>query len=374
MTRLSNTAAAGLGIVLACCVSAATVAAAPSHVTTTGKVAESIGGARYEQLAAKSASLLEGKNMGGLTAHLQQLKTDPGLSEPAREKLLRETLLGLATIGPTPPLRAAVGSLTGYQVRTWLVMEEHGHPQPYPAYDVAAAAKFVERRWQETAAREMAATALDQGDLAAIDAYLGGTEAARRGIEEAFSAAGPARLAAFSGELADRLASGQPVAGLAVTAALASGDARLWQTVVRDAPPEAATRAVVEFDPSAWGSQATALLAGATLREETASAAMLRLAPFAGSEPAARRLLFDALGGPRGASAAAALARSADAGIIDQLAAVLDQAGDPLARRRALLALRLARDGRADDHLAAFARRPDAPAELVAEVPSWLRD
>ena len=374
MTRLPKTAVASLRIVLACCISAAAVAASPPLVTTTGKLVESSGGARYEQMANKSASLLEGQDRSGLTTHLQQLKTDPGLSEPAREKLLRETVLGLAAIEPTPQLKAAVGSLSGYQIETWLLTREHGHPEPYPAYDVAAAARFVERRWQETAARKTAAAALEQGDIVAIDAYIGGSEAVRRGFEEAFSAAGPARLAAFSEVLADRLESGQPVAGLAVAAALASQDGRLWQTVVREAPPKAATRAVAEFDPAVWGGQAVALLAGATLRDETASAAMLRLAPLAGSDPAARHLLFDAIGGPHGTSAAAALARGADARIVDQLAALLDQADDPISRRRALLALRLAGDGRAEDHLAAFARRPDAPADLIAEVPSWLRD
>lgn len=374
MDRLPKTAAAGRGIILACFLSVAPVAAAPPLATTTGEPVESAGGERYEEMARKSLSLLQGRDASALTGYLQKLRTDPGLSEASREKLLRETVLGLIAIEPTPPLRAALGSLTGYQVKTWLVTDEHGHREAYPAYDIAAAARFVERRWQEAAAREIAIAALDRSDIGVIDAYVGGTEAERQGFEEAFSAAGPARLADFSGELADRLASGQPVAGLAVVAALASGDSRLWHAVIREAPPEAATRAVARLDPSSWGDQAVALLAVATLRDETASAAMLRLGTLAGSDPTARRLLFDALGGPHGASAAAALARGADPQIIDQLAARLDQADDPLSRRRALLGLRLARDGRADDHLAAFARRPDSPAELVAEVPSWLRD
>ncbi|MGB5622027.1 MAG: hypothetical protein WBN65_06000, partial [Gammaproteobacteria bacterium] len=67
-----------------------------------------------------------------------------------------------------------------------------------------------------------------------------------------------------------------------------------------------------------------------------------------------------------------ALARHGDSGIVDELAELLNNGGDELQRRRALLALRLTDSQTARDHLRAFANRPGVPDALRAEVPSWL--
>lgn len=374
MTRLATLSKIGLKILLACLVPFAVTAATSPLVATNAELARSAATPRYGQMAARTARLIQDADTAGLAAHLHQLNADPDLDRPARERLLRETVLALSGLEPTPALSDAVSGLTAFQARTWIATEEHGHAERYPAYDVAAAAKFVQQRWQENHTRETATRGIRAGDTAVIDAYVGGSRAVRRGLEEAFSAATPAQLATFSGALAHRLSAGQPVAGLAAAAAAAGVDRRLWETVLREAPPGPALWAIARFDAGAWGGQAVAVLTGATRRDEIASAALLKLGPLAGSDPAAARVLFEALDGPHGASAAAALARGADAGIVDQLAGLLREPADEPAQRRALLALRLADDSRAREHLAAFARRPDAPPALVAEVPAWLRD
>ncbi len=48
----------------------------------------------------KSATLIAASDMDGLAAHLRQLKSDATLNDAARERLLRETVLDLATLTP----------------------------------------------------------------------------------------------------------------------------------------------------------------------------------------------------------------------------------------------------------------------------------
>lgn len=370
MIRLRIGAAFGV-LVLALCAAWPATAAGASGAKRTA-AASAAGGPRYEQMARKSATLIAQSDMGGLAAHLRQLQSDEALNDAARERLLRETVLDLATLTPQSEIKAEIRSLSGYQAKAWIIDDEHGHAERFPAYDVAAAARFVEQRWQEIAARKTAAEAIVRSDIAVVDRYIGGSAAGRRGFEEAFAAATPERVTIYADDLQLRLAAGEPVAGLARVVALVSGDRALLQAVILEAPPREALRALAAIDPADGAPGSLAILAAASRRDATASAALLRIAPLATTDPSARRLLFDALDGPHGASAAAALARRGDPGIIDELAEVLNNRRDDLQRRRALLALRLTDDQRARDHLRAFANRPGVPDSLRAEVPSWL--
>lgn len=370
MIRLRIGAAFG-GLMLALFAAWPSAAADASGAKRTA-AASFAGGPRYEQMARKSATLIAQSNMDGLAAHLRQLQSDATLNDAARERLLRETVLDLATLTPQPEIKSEIRSLSGYQAKAWIIDDEHGHPERFPAYDVAAAARFVEQRWQETAARNTAAAAIVRSEIAVIDRYISGSAAERKGIEEAFAAATPERVTLYADDLQLRLAAGAPVAGLARVVALVSGDGALLETVILEAPPREALRALATIDPADGSPGSLAILAAASERDATASAALLRIAPLATTDASVRRLLFNALGGPHGASAAAALARRRDPGIIDALAGILNNSEDDLQRRRALLALRLTDNQTARDHLRAFANRPGVADSLRAEVPSWL--
>lgn len=374
MSRRRTGVTFGVFVFALCVAWSTTVAAAPgAKRTEAAKAAKATSGGRYEQMARKSAALVAASDTQGLAAHLRQLKSDAALDDAARERLLRATVLELATLTPQSDIETEIRSLSGYQTKAWITEYEHGHPERFPAYDVAAAARFVEQRWQETTARKTAAAAIGRADTAVVDRYISGSATERQGFEEAFAAATPERVAVYADDLERRLTAGAPVAGLARVVALASGDEALLEAVILDAPPQEALRALATIDP-AGGSPATlTILAAAAERDATASAALLKIAPLATTDTSARRLLFDALNGPHGASAAAALARGNDPGIIDELAGLLRNSDDELQRRRALLALRLTDNERSRDHLRAFARGPETPTSLLAEVPSWLR-
>jgi len=328
----------------------------------------------YRALASKSASLIDQADMPALAAHLQRLEADPALDDASREKLLRGTLLALADLTPDANTTAGVRALTAYQSKARMPWNEHGRAGSFLAYDVAAAARFVELRWQETAAKKSASRAIGAADYVVIERYISGSPEERRGIEEAFAAANPDSLINFVGELDARLGQGEPLAGPARITAFATWNSGLLAAVIRHSTPEDAVQTIALLDTQTWGLGALPALRIGLERNETASASLLKMAPFAATDPDTRRALLDALGGPHGASAAAALARANQADIQDQLAMLLSTSEDEQTRRHALLALRLADSDRARNHLRSFVKQVDAPPALVAEVPTWLQD
>ncbi|MGB5210953.1 MAG: hypothetical protein WBO47_04515 [Gammaproteobacteria bacterium] len=332
------------------------------------------GSKRYRMLASRSSALVAKADMPALAAHLDSLKTDPALDDASKEKLLRGTLLAMTDLVPDASTADQVRALKSYQSKARIPWNEHGHATSLLASDVAAAARFVEMRWQEIAARKSGLDAISAADSTVIDRYAGGSESERRGIEEAFAAARPELLVNFGNELGSRLDQGEPVAKLASITAIGTRDPGLLESVLRHAPPEQAVQAIVELDVQEWGPQASPALEVGLGRSETASASLLKLAPLSEFDQDARRILVDALSGPHGSSAAAAIARSNQTAMLDQLALLLGSSADEQTQRNALLALRLADNDRARDHLRSFARQADAPPALVAEVPAWLRD
>lgn len=328
----------------------------------------------YRALATKSASLIDQADMPALAMHLQRLEADPALDDASREKLLRGTLLALADLTPDANTTAEVRALTAYQSKARMPWNEHGRAGSFLAYDVAAAARFVELRWQETAAKKSASRAIGAADYIVIERYISGSPEERRGIEEAFAAANPDSLINFVGELDARLGQGEPLAGPARITAFATRNSELLAAVIRHSTPEDAVQTIALLDTPTWGLGALPVLRIGLERNETASASLLKMAPFAATDPDTRRALLDALGGPHGASAAAALARANQADIEDHLALLLSTSESEQTRRHALLALRLADSDRARNHLRSFVKQVDAPPALVAEVPTWLQD
>jgi len=331
-------------------------------------------GPSYAALAAKSTALIDARDASGLAAHLAAVKGNPALETPVRERLLHDTLMGMRDIEPDAAARAEVARLRGYRSVTRAVRAEHGHREFYLLYDVGAAARFTDSRWDENIARKAALTAIDRTDPALLDRYVSGSAATRRGIEQAVAESPPETLVGYGAPLTVSLKGGQPIARLAEVTATRTSDATLMLAALSEAPPQVAVHALTRMRFEDWPGQLLPLLAAAAARPETASAAMLQIGLLTDREPQARRLLLDALGSAHGSSAAAALARTGADDMVDELGRLLDSADSDLARRQALLGLRLADTPRARSHLAAFAARPDAPAHLVAEVPAWLRD
>lgn len=338
------------------------------------EIRKATSGPAYEALAAKSGALLEARDAAGLAAHLAALEGDTELQTPAREKLLHDTLMAMGEIEPDDAARNEVARLKRFRSITRAARAEHGHTESYLLFDVSAAARFAERQWDENSARKAALAAIERSDSILLERYVSGDGATRRGIEQAVATSTPEQLISYGGQLAARLRKGQPVARLAAATAVRTTDVSLMLAVLADAPPQVALHALHRLRPGDWHGQTLSLLTAAAARPAIASAAMLRLGELTDREPEARALLLDAFGSAHGSSAAAAVARTGADDMIDELARVLDSADSDLARRQALLGLRLADTPRARTHLAIFAARPDTPAHLAEEVPAWLRD
>ena len=325
-------------------------------------------------LLRKTEALIAAGDAGALGRHLALVKTDPDLAEPARERLLRRSLLGLAELKPDAATRREVEALRHYPGATRVWREEHGHAEPMILYDVGAAARFALQRWTESDAREQAAGALAARKPVPLEAYARGDPPSRQGIAEAFARADRAALEGQRDDLLAALAEGMDVGALAVEAAATLGDPALYEAVFVHGGDHDAVMAVQRLAGSPAGPAPVPLLLAATARPACASAALLALGRRASSDPAAAGALFAQLGGESGASAAAALARAEDPAIVARLAALLASTSDERTRRHALLGLRLSPGQAAAGHLRDFAADPATPPALRREVPAWLRD
>lgn len=347
-----------------------------THATPVGEAIAAARSAAGDDRAGRLRGLAAAGKPAEAARGLAELRRDPALSDAARERLLQDTVLALADTAPDSGLRAEVNALASWTPRTWVWTDEHGHRQEFPLYDVAAAAAFTERRWQEAAAQRATAADLDAGralDLLARYSTAGAAE--RRGMEDAVRTVPPAGLAPLRDALLGGLSRGEALGGLALALARRGHDAGLLEAVLLGADGPTALTALRVLDDAAWGGDALGLLETASSRDEIASAALYRIGALLPASPEAGEFLLARLGGPGGATAAHALASAGDPGLIDRLAGILaSREATELRRRHALLGLRLADDDRAEGHLAAFAARPDAPPALVQEVPSWLRD
>ena len=324
--------------------------------------------------AAKTTALAAAGDAAGLGRRLAVLKADTALTEAAREQLLRSALLELATLKADRETRALAAAYQDYPSTTIVWRAEHGHPEPVRLHDVGAAARFALRRWAETDARDATLAALARADAGTLAGYGDAAAPARKGMTEAFAEAPAVQLAAQRPALLAALAAGQPVGGPALAAAERLADVELYEAVLRRADAPTALDAVRRLDDGPDQLDALPLLIEAARRSDTASAALLALGRLSAADPAAADALFEHLGGPHGASAAAALGRHADDETLERLATMLSADDGERRRRHALLALRLSATPRAEALLAAFVRDTSMPLARREEVPAWLRD
>jgi len=330
--------------------------------------------ARSLSLAHKSTLLAEAGDADGLARHMAEMKTDPELADAARERLLHDSAMAAARLHPDDALEAEVRALASYESRTLVWTDEHGYRETRPLYDFAATSRHVRRIWAEERSRSVTARAIAASDVAIVERYATAPAAERAGAVAAFRDASADRLAVFQPALMDALDRGIAVDGLAAVAADKLRDAALMEKVLSAGAADTARRAIEAIRSPDWAGEASRLLEIAAGRQDIASAAFLALGRQAATDPGAVEFLFQALGGPSGPSAAAALARLDDPEIVNRLADSLRSAGDDTTRRHALLGLRLADSPIATQALAVFVRDPGSPPELVAEVPPWLLD
>ncbi|UCC13617.1 MAG: hypothetical protein JSW21_09555 [Gammaproteobacteria bacterium] len=361
-------------IAAVCCLCATTALADLPLTTSADPVPAGIMEVSYQRLSGKTTRLASDRDAGGLARHLAKLKSERGLTTREKEKLLHETVRAASALDPVPDLRREVEDMTAYRSQTQALWNEHGHTERRIAYDIAAAARHALRVWNEDDARRYAKAALDRYNTDLIERYLVAAETDRRGIETAFREATPGQLAFHGQELEDGLHAGKSVGALAAIAARKTGDVRLMHVVLAESSTQVALESLSTIDAISWPGAATALFMTAARRPEIASAALLGLGRLAVSDMDARDILLDNLGGPNGASAAAALGRLNDDRVIAQLKDVLFLETDETRVRHALLALRLSGSSSAKAILADFANQPTTSPDLASEVPPWLRD
>ena len=376
MDHVKKRAALAAGFVMAVAIGLTTISAtwASAAPVTLEQVQKATRTEDARRLALKSESFIAAGDLQALTRHLTYLKAAPEIATAAREKLLYDTVMGMAALKPDDSARRAIGELTRYPSETLVWRQEHGHREARRAYDVAAAARFTERRWSETAARDKALRLLAAGDPAALTGYPAAPPSDRRGITEAFAEADLRHLAGQRDTLASQLEDGKPVGELALITATRLKDPTLMRELLRKADGAIAVAAVGALNVDDRFPQAEDLLLDALERPATASAAMLALGRRAPQDARIEQKLLDRFGSEDGASAAAALARQADERLLDRIDRILTTADDERRQRHALLALRLSDSERAARHLRAYAADPATPDALRREVPIWLRD
>jgi hypothetical protein len=349
-------------------------AVADQNAMTVGQVIKASTDARSLALARKSHALAESGDASGLALHIAAMRADPALEEPARERLLHDSAMVAARLRPDEALEAEMSALETYESRTLVWTDEHGYRETRPLYDFAATSRHVQRIWAEERSRSQTAQAIAEGDVGVVGDHARASAAERAGIMTAFRDAPADQLPVFQPVLLDALDRAVAIGDLAAMVADKTHDVTLLSKVLYQGDTDAARRAIQAIQSPEWAGESVRLLEIAATREDVGSTAILALGRVAATDPNAVDFLFRSLGGPSGSSAAAALARLGDGNALSRLSNALRPEGDEALRRHALLGLRLADSPAADQALAAFARDPDAPPLLVAEVPSWLRD
>jgi len=324
--------------------------------------------------ARKTLAIVSDRDPAGLARHIAEMKHDPALSDPARERLLHDSAMAAAGLRPDESLATEIRALEEYETRTLVWSDEHGYREARPLYDFGATSRYVRRMWTEEGSRSATALAISAGDFAEIDRYAAASAVERAGSVAAFRDAAAEQLALFQPALMDAMGRDMAVDALAAIVAGKIHDATLMEEVLSAGDPLVARQVIDTIQSPEWEGEAGRLLRVAALRDDVGSVAILAIGRAATTDPDAMDFLFLALDGPSGASAAAALARIGDDEVVYRLTGILQAAGDDVIRRHALLALRLAGSPAATRAMGEFARDPASPPELVAEIPSWLRD
>ena len=339
-----------------------------------GQAMKTASGPAFEARAEEIRTVVQSGDAAELANLLADFKSDAIVDPPVRERALYESLKAAALLRPDDRLRQLVDGLTNYQSETLIWTDDHGHREYRPLFDIAVTARYVNRVWTENEARDQAAQAIRTRQLMVISQYPTISADQKRGVIEAFQSAVRSDLLPYRSALLGALAEGLPVHDLAAAVAWKTTDSELLSEVILYGPPELALKSLQVIEEAQWAGQRLPLLSLAANRPEIQSAAMLTIGRLGVTDPSATEILFSFLGTPAGPSAAVALARAAQPDVISRLNRILQRHPHERTRRHALLGLRMIDSPAARDALSAFARQPSAPAELVTEIPAWLRD
>lgn len=328
-----------------------------------------------EAAARAVANLVSEGQTEQLVEEIRALLRRTDLGDIARERLLSEAVLGLATVPRTPTARELIDQLVDRPVVVFVWHEEGRHAVSVPFYDIGAAARLTRRTWLGRAAEQRAAELLAQGsdqflvipDDSSAPTVIEGISAAveRSGIEE---------LVTQREAMSVAMRADPRIGAIAAVAAQRLRDAELFRETVVHAEARVAIRTLSEARLSLDETNALSVLADAVRRPEIASTALFELGRLAETSVAARDLLIRELAdGRNGGSAAAALARLHDPSLAVRLGQILTSAPEETTRRRAALALKLDGSPAARAQLEYSVGQAPSSA-LEQEVTEWLGD
>ena len=306
-----------------------------------------------------------------LVARIHALRADTAQDPVPREKQLRDAAEALGQAGRSPAAEAALRALAGDPPLVFVLLEDGEHAaHSVPAFDPGAMARYALGTWVRNESKASASLVFTNG-AGSVVANFGVDGEARliaAGITDAVKSADIATLRRNRAALQGALEAGYPVEDAVAAAALKLSDAALAAQLFTIGDPTRTVHHLPALLRALSADAALDVLAGLD-QPELRSAALQAIAAYATTEPRARALLLASLDDPRdGGSAAAALASLHDASLAPTLAQLARSAPQPLAAKRAALALFLDGSAAARSALATLADDP----RVGADARRWL--
>lgn len=331
-------------VILSVLLAAASVTAAPVIVENRAVHAAKLEAVKEHR--AMIRALADRDDAAELLSMLEQIDSDAKIDPAVRDHLLEVTLLAMSRTTPAPATRAAVIRYRNRPVNAFVRLhEERGQPV-VPLYDLAAAAGLTIRVWDTADAEEWVSIALRAALWQPIDFLLPlrsmSLEAWQAGTRRAFKSVDRRFIAATKSALLQSQSLSDEYDPLLLAAATRLGDTDLYDTLIAQGDARYAREAIGSVYRSLSSGDAANLLINASARPELASAAILELGKHFSNEIEIRSWLLNRLGDPAdGASAALALARTADDDILNEIQAVILGDATELTKLRAALVLRI---------------------------------
>ena len=288
-------------------------------------------------------------NEAGLLSVLSELKSDPGLSDPARDYVVYKFTLGLGDMETDAVSQAVIGWLSSYQPATLVAHEDHPR-HAVPLFNVRAAAQGVGNGWERQKAAVEAERILEEAPGQFISAYLDASPSGQRGFLDALETISTEQSAELGRLALEHLAISPGLTLVAARASIKSGEMELLRRSVALGEGPGLARALKEA-AAGLSAEETAVLLNYVMELESDSKAALAIAqlvPGNLDNPAVRDLMFKTLTNQTlGASAALVLGSSTDPEIQSRLSEIAG-GEEGLEKQRAQLATRFKSVGRVD--------------------------
>ena len=300
--------------------------------------------------------------------------SDQDLSEPAREKILRDYAYQLRDQRPDAVAMGSLQYLATYPSTVMVIHPESRGSKRVPVYDIASAAKGTINQWLRESSRARAAAELEQG---AISFFYDLTESAHyqqiAGVADAVRLAPSSAVELLIEPLFKLLPQSPQLTPVVLAASYRLQNEDLLRLAIRHGDNTSrAINTLLDFVPARLaGTILFELAAGSDLQQ--AGLAIAALARHASSiEGVGEFLIAKMADQERGAAAALALAQIDSPRVLGDLAAVLKRPPDSLSQTRAALALKLNGSEPAMALLRDFAAQQQS-GKLSGEVQQWLQ-